>query len=73
MADIIVLNDRRKVDDADPMDGVDVCTITITGVGDVSVWVHDYIETTEQQNWLIAKIGAAMAAVIRDKEDRLAK
>jgi hypothetical protein len=56
-----------KTSGKEPMDEVEVCAITVTGKGDVSIWVNDYIETMEQHNWLIAKIAAASAAVIDRK------
>lgn len=61
----------RKPDAPEPLDGVEMCSVTINGLGDVSVWVSDYIETTEQFNWLIAKIGAAMSSVISSKQDAM--
>lgn len=56
-----------KKDDGEPMDGVDLCTITINGMGQVFVWKHDYIETFEQYNWLIAKASEGISALISDK------
>lgn len=58
-----------KPNDNEPMDSVDICTITITGKGDVFVWKSDYIEMPEQYNWLIAKVGEAVGGIIADKSE----
>lgn len=70
MSNIIDLNDRRGT--SEPMDDVTVCTITVTGKGDVSLWLNDYIETPEQFNWLIAKIVAAASNINATKIDIIA-
>jgi hypothetical protein len=62
----------KKPDQTEPMDPVDVCTITVNGKGEVFVWRHDYIETGEQYNWLIAKVGEGISALISDKAEALA-
>lgn len=59
----------KKPDDKEPMDDIDICTVTIDGQGRVFVWRHDYIETREQYNWLIAKLGEATSALIADKDE----
>jgi hypothetical protein len=58
-----------KPDGKEPEDDWEICKIVITGKGDGSLWIHNYIETVEQYNWLIAKITAVAASVIEEKND----
>lgn len=70
MADILPF--PAKPDGKEPMDDVTVCTITVTGKGDVSLWLNDYLETPEQFNWLVAKIVGAASSVNGEKAAILA-
>jgi hypothetical protein len=70
MSNIVDLNSRR--DPGEPMDDVTVCTISVTGKGDVSLWLNDYIETPEQFNWLITKVVAAASGINATKTEIIA-
>lgn len=57
-------------DKDDALDDVTMCTLEINGKGDVDLIVNaENIETAEQHNWLIAKIGEAISRLIDRKNE----
>ena len=70
MNDNVIPFPEKKVKDDDPILSTELVTISIMGNGDVSVWVHDFVETRAQFNWLFAHIAQASAALLHTKADR---
>lgn len=63
-----VLAFPAKVDD--PLDDVIMCTLTITGRGDIEFVINvDSLETVEQHNWLIAKMVDATSRLVDRKKE----
>lgn len=57
---------------SEPLDDVAMCVIEVNGRGDVKLIVNaESIETAEQHNWLIAKIGEATSRLIDRKVEIL--
>ena len=52
----------------EPLDEVTMCTLSINGLGHIDLIINaEFIETSEQHNWLIAKMVDAASRLVDRK------
>jgi hypothetical protein len=62
-----VVNFPSKKDEAPPTEREVMFDLIVYGNGDVSIHTRDYIQTTEQYNWLFSAIASGTAMVVEEK------